>query len=136
MVTAEGGERFAFSAMVPWVALEASFIAHTAAYLCVLGLAGLGWQSIFGTFGSGRVAKRCCVLVVHNGRVGRSVRFVLGKVAGVLRSNLSVRKRLWDSWVCGCPVGFRAPDFPGFPRLLALALAPGGSAAFFCMPRY
>lgn len=40
------------------------------------------------------------------------------------------------SWVCGCPVGFRAPDFPGFPRLLALALAPGGSAAFFCMPRY
>lgn len=66
MVTAEGGERFAFSAMVPWVALEASFIAHTAAYLCVLGQVGLGWQSIFGTLGGGRVAKRCCLLVVHN----------------------------------------------------------------------
>jgi hypothetical protein len=66
------GERFAFSAMVPWVALEASFIAHTAAYLCVLGLAGLGWQSIFGTLGSGRVAKRCCLLVSTTvGSVGR-----------------------------------------------------------------
>lgn len=46
------------------------YCAHSRLSLC-LGLAGLGWQSIFGTLGSGRVAKRCCLLVVHNvGSVG------------------------------------------------------------------
>lgn len=42
---------------------EASFIAHTAAYLCVLGLAGLGWQSILGTLGSGRAQSVVVCLV-------------------------------------------------------------------------
>lgn len=63
-------------------------------------------------------------------RVGWSVRFVLGKAAGVLK-RLVCSKAVVE--YLGVVVGWVSP---GFPRLLALALAPTGSAAFFCMPRY